>query len=155
MHLKNLLIALISKFRAFHKTHPVWAWLRSTSEGIARASYSTSSIIVKALAMVKYCVAAGCKSTSNDGISFFKFPSNPSLRQQWTRQVERTRDRWSGPSKHSVLCATHFTQDCFEADSAIAATMGLNKRRRLREGGDDQSKVAFIRKPHPQCSHWP
>ena len=82
--------------------------------------------------MVKYCVAAGCKSTSNDGISFFKFPSNPSLRQQWTRQVERTRDRWSGPSKHSVLCATHFTQDCFEPDSAIAATMGLNKRRRLR-----------------------
>ena len=106
MHVKNLLIALISKFRAFHKTHRVWAWLRSTSERgtrevIARArdraSYSTSSIIVKTLAMVKYCVAAGCKSTSNDGISFFKFPSNPSLRQQWTRQVERTRDRWSGP----------------------------------------------------------
>lgn len=82
--------------------------------------------------MVKSCVAAYCANTSNDGISFLKFPSDPALRQQWIRQVRRTRDQWSGPSKHSVLCARHFSEDCFEPDSAIAASMGLSKRRRLK-----------------------
>lgn len=82
--------------------------------------------------MVKSCVAAGCAKTSNDGISFFKFPSDPIMRQRWTREVQRTRDRWNGPSQHSVLCASHFTADCFEPDSAIAATMGINKRQRLK-----------------------
>ena len=82
--------------------------------------------------MVKSCVAAGCAKTSNDGISFFTFPSDPVMRQRWTREVQRTRDQWNGPSKHSVLCANHFTKDCFEPDSAIAATMGLTKRLRLK-----------------------
>ena len=50
--------------------------------------------------MVKNCVAAGCKSTCRDTVSFFKFPSNDHRREQWIRQVRRTRDRWNGPSKH-------------------------------------------------------
>jgi len=69
---------------------------------------------------------------SKDGISFFMFPSDPVLKERWIRQVQRTCDQWSGPSQHSVLCARHFTEDCFEPDSAIAATMGLTKRRRLK-----------------------
>ena len=48
------------------------------------------------------------------------------------QEVQRTRDRWSGPSQHSVLCSSHFTADCFEPDSAIAATMGITKRQRLK-----------------------
>ena len=81
---------------------------------------------------MKSCVAAGCAKTSKDGISFFKFPSDPVMRQRWTREVQRTRDRWSGPSQHSVLCASHFTANCFEPDSAITATMGIAKRQRLK-----------------------
>lgn len=76
--------------------------------------------------MVKSCVAAGCVKTSNDGISFFKFPV---MRQRWTREVQRTRDRWSGLSERIVLCAC---QDCFEPDSATAVTVGLTKRQRLK-----------------------
>ena len=82
--------------------------------------------------MVKSCVAAGYARTSNDSISFFKFPSDSVMRQRWTQEVQRTRDCWGGPSQHSVLCSSHFTADCFEPDSAIAATMGITKRQRLK-----------------------
>ena len=47
------------------------------------------------------------------------------------KQVQRTRAQWSGPSEHSVLCSKHFT-DSFQPDSAIAASMGLQKRRMLK-----------------------
>ena len=95
--------------------------------------------------MVKSCVAAGCTKTSNDGISFFKFPSNPVMRQRWTKEVQRTRDRWSGPSQRSVLC---FTADSFEPDSAIAPTMGITKRQRLKP---DAVPTIFERQaPHAQ-----
>ena len=94
------------------------------------SKYSVASYIVK---MVKSCVAAGCSKTSSDGVSFFKFPSDPVLRQRWTKQVQRTRACWNGPSPHSVLCINHFSEDCFEPDSAIAASMGLTKRRRLKQ----------------------
>ena len=43
------------------------------------------------------------------------------------KQVQRMRAQWSGPSEHSVLCSKHFTDSCFQHDSAIAASMGLQK----------------------------
>ena len=82
--------------------------------------------------MVKRCVAAGCSNTHSDGVSLFHFPRDPLLRLQWTRQVQRTRDGWKGPSDYSVVCSEHFTSDCFEEDSAIAAKFGIEKRRRLK-----------------------
>ena len=82
--------------------------------------------------MVQYCIAAGCSNTRSDGVSLFKFPSDPLLREKWTREVKRTRDSRSGPTKHSVLCEKHFAEDSFEADSAIASSMGIAKRKRLR-----------------------
>ena len=82
--------------------------------------------------MVQYCIAAGCSNTRSDGVSLFKFPSDPVLREKWTREVKRMCDRWSGPTKHSVLCEKHFTAESFEPDSAIASSMGLAKRKRLR-----------------------
>ena len=48
--------------------------------------------------------------------------------------MKRTRDHWSGTSNYSVLCEKHLTADSFEPDSAIAATMGLAKRKRLKYG---------------------
>ena len=83
--------------------------------------------------MVKYCVAAACSSSSSDGVSFFTFPSDPVVKEQWIRQVKRTRAHWNGPtSKHSVLCEKHFMADCFEPHSAIAASMGLKRQKRLK-----------------------
>ena len=44
------------------------------------------------------------------------------------KQVRRTRAQWT-PTKNSVLCSEHFSEDSFEVDSAIAATFGISKRR--------------------------
>ena len=40
---------------------------------------------------------------------------------------KRTRDGWSGPSKHSVLCEKYFTADFYEPDTAIVSSIGLKK----------------------------
>ena len=81
--------------------------------------------------MVYRCVAAGCSNTPSVRVSLYKFPSDPSLREKWIKQVRRTRAQWTA-AKYSVLCSDHFTADCFEADSAIAATFGISKKRRLK-----------------------
>ena len=83
--------------------------------------------------MVKRCVAAGCSNTYSDGVSLFHFPKDHARRQQWIKQVQWTRSQWKGPSEHSVLCSDHFNEDCFEPDTAIASSLGLDKpRRRLK-----------------------
>ena len=48
--------------------------------------------------------------------------------------MKRTRDHWSSTSNYSVLCEKHLTADSFKPESAIAATMGLAKRKRLKYG---------------------
>ena len=81
--------------------------------------------------MVKRCVAAGCSNTTKEGYSLFKFPRDPNLRRQWAKQICRTRAEWT-PTESSVLCSTHFTEDCFELNTAIAATFGMKIKRRLK-----------------------
>lgn len=81
--------------------------------------------------MPKRCVAAGCSNTNKDGVSLFLFPRDQVLLGQWTKQVCRTRAKWN-PTKYSVLCSKHFTADCFEEDSSIAASFGMEKRKRLK-----------------------
>lgn len=83
--------------------------------------------------MVNRCVAAGCSNTSSDRVSLFKFPSDAVLRRKWEKQVQRTRAQWKA-TEHSFLCSDHFTEDCFEVDSALASQFGMKKRRRLRPG---------------------
>ena len=82
--------------------------------------------------MVKNCVAANCSNTYGQGVSLFKFPKDPELRQKWIKNIQRTRANWSGPGEHSVLCSQHFESSCFEVDSELAAQMGIQKRRRLK-----------------------
>ena len=49
-----------------------------------RATFSTCFLSD----MVQYCIAAGCSNTRSDGVSLFKFPSDPLLREKWTREVK-------------------------------------------------------------------
>ena len=72
--------------------------------------------------MVKNCVAAGCKSTCRDTVSFFKFQSDDHCREQWIRQVRRTRDRWNGPSKHGY----YFDRGGISADLLSDVVLDLN-----------------------------
>ena len=83
--------------------------------------------------MVKRCVAAGCSNTNADGVSLYKFPKDEALRSQWIKQVQRFRAEWTATS-YSVLCSQHFNDDCFEPDSKIAATFGMQKAKRLKSG---------------------
>ena len=94
--------------------------------------------------MVKRCVAAGCSNTYSSGVSLFYFPKDQAKRLLWTRQVQRTRAEWKGPSEHSVLCSDHFTDDCFEPAAAIASSLGLAQpRRRLKA---DAVPTVFVRR---------
>ena len=81
--------------------------------------------------MVNRCVVAGCLNTPGEGISLYKFPSNPALLEKWVKQVQRTRAQWT-VTKYSFICSEHFTEDSFEVDSTIAATFGIAKKRRLK-----------------------
>ena len=53
-------------------------------------------------------------------------------REQWTRQVRRTHAGWSGPTATSYLCSDHFTEDCFDESSLMAAKLGIQKRKTLK-----------------------
>ena len=65
-------------------------------------------------------------------MSLFSFPKDPVLSKKWTEQVKRTRDKWLGPTKYSFLCSCHFTEDCFQPDVVVAASLGLSKRMKLK-----------------------
>ena len=82
--------------------------------------------------MVKRCVAAGCSNTYSNNVSLFVFPRDRSLRQEWAKQVKKTRPKWGGPSDYSVLCSDHFTDDCFEPESLLAPKLGVEMRRKLK-----------------------
>ena len=83
--------------------------------------------------MPKRCVAYGCGSINKAGFSLFCFPKDDSLCKLWT-QVQRTRDKWSGLTAYSFRCSNHFTPDCFEPNSKLAASFKLKIAQRLKQG---------------------
>ena len=89
-------------------------------------------ICVSSNNMVKRCVAAGCSNTHGDGISLISFPRNLSLRAQWNKQVQKPCVDWRDAIDYSVFCSEHFTNDCFNEGSIIAAPFGTQKRRHLK-----------------------
>ena len=59
----------------------------------------------------------------------FKFPSSEKDSErynEWVRQVKRTRDKWSGPTKNSRLCSSHFTDDQFDPIPKLKMSLGMN-----------------------------
>ena len=95
--------------------------------------------------MPKRCVAFGCGNTNKDGVSLLSFPKV--LSKKWTEQVKRTGDKWFGPTKYSFLCSCHFTEDCFQHDVVVAASLGLSKRMKLK--ADAIPKV--FKRPVSEC----
>ena len=87
----------------------------------------------------RYCVAGApnkesCKNTSyTSGISMHTFPTEPSVRSQWVKFVQKHRADFGEPvSKYAALCSAHFEKTCFEND--MAWSMGFAKRRDLIVG---------------------
>jgi len=80
------------------------------------------------------CVAFDCSNVPGEGMSLFKFPNDLALWAEWTRQVQRTRADFKGPTKNSFACSEHFTKDCFKKDIELAASFGIKKQQRLIKG---------------------
>ncbi|XP_011404070.1 PREDICTED: THAP domain-containing protein 10-like [Amphimedon queenslandica] len=88
-------------------------------------------------------VANGCNNISSvNGIIVFHFPCDSALRNKWTRQVKRTRDKWKGPNTNSVVCSYHFSKDAFE-DPLYGTSFGLKVKRRQKK---DAVTTIFKRK---------
>ena len=84
------------------------------------------------MTIMSQCAVYGCTNThKNSGASFFKFPTNSKLRKEWTLQIKRTRDKWTGPTNHTCVCSDHFTEDCFMLQTIIAQKLGLKRQRKL------------------------
>ena len=52
-----------------------------------------------------YCSAVKCKSRSENGVRFFRFPSDPERRKRWV--INSRRDQWTAKST-SRLCEVNF-----------------------------------------------
>ena len=46
--------------------------------------------------------------------------------------MQRTRDKWKGPSEYSAVCCEHFTEDCFESISVISNKLGIKMKQMLK-----------------------
>ncbi|XP_066275799.1 uncharacterized protein [Branchiostoma lanceolatum] len=81
------------------------------------------------------CVAAYCKNVSSPSISLHAFPKNEKVREEWARNVRRTRGPrpaagekvWT-PTKSSLLCSAHFSEECFDPVPGIKKMLGLDVR---------------------------
>ncbi len=82
--------------------------------------------------MVHRCIVFGCDNTLGDGVSAHEFPTEPALRNQWTRFVLRTRAKWKGPGKWSQICSKHFNPVDFE--NHMKYEMGVAKKLLLKRG---------------------
>ena len=45
--------------------------------------------------MGKRCIVAGCSNENKDGVSLFNFPKRKETREQWIKEVKRTRADWT------------------------------------------------------------
>ncbi|XP_035826119.1 uncharacterized protein LOC118477835 [Aplysia californica] len=64
--------------------------------------------------MPRKCCVPGCNtnydsSVNNERVSVFTFPSDPDRRRLWQHKIPR---KDFIPTKQSVVCAKHFTEDC-------------------------------------------
>ena len=76
-----------------------------------------------------FCAAINCGNNSKSKVSTFKFPEDPKLRKEWLIKMKRESFE---PTKHSRICADHFTADCFQQNLAIRSYLGSTfKPRRL------------------------
>ena len=76
------------------------------------------------------CVVGGCSNSTSEDISLHKFPKDEKLSRIWTKKVQLTRAKWSGPSARSVICSAHFDESDFE--TALHWKFGMKRARKLK-----------------------
>ena len=76
-----------------------------------------------------FCAAINCSNNSKSSISMFKFPKEQKLRREWLTKMKRKSFQ---VTKHSRVCADHFTKDCFKQNLLARNSLGSAfKPRRL------------------------
>ena len=81
-----------------------------------------------------FYAAITCRNDSKSIVSTFKFPEDPKLRKEWLLKMKGESFE---PTKHSRICADHFTADCFQQNLAIRTSLGSTfKPRRLNLKND-------------------
>ena len=68
-----------------------------------------------------FCAAINCHNNSKSKVSTFKFPQDARLRKEWIVKMKR---KGFTPSKHSRVCAEHFSEDCFEQNIMVMSLLG-------------------------------
>ena len=84
------------------------------------------------------CVAGAPNKTScgnnsrTEGITMHQFPTDPVVRAQWVRFVQKHRVDFSEPvNKYASLCSAHFEGSCFTRNRSILEGMAASNVRRV------------------------
>lgn len=80
-------------------------------------------IILKFFVMVKHCVVQFCSNSNKTGHTMHKFPKEANLKRQWVKFVQVKRADFDQRSKHSVVCGSHLSPDCY--GKSYMVEMGL------------------------------
>ena len=78
--------------------------------------------------MPKRCVAANCSNVPSKSVRLYRFPREEALKKQWTRQVQRKRAEWTGPTAYSFICSEHFADDCFDTSCDVREQLGYGAK---------------------------
>lgn len=105
--------------------------------------------------MVYNCVAANCTNVSSDSVSLFAFPKDLKLRLAWTRQVQRTRAYWNGPTQSSRLCSEHFDSDQFDSKPDLCSQFNISYRHKFVLKKDAVPSIFHRHSAVPQSSPRP
>ena len=87
----------------------------------------------------RYCVAGApknesCQNTTfTPGITMHQFPSDPVVRQQWMKFVQRHRRDFFPVSKYASLCSAHFEESCYSRNFSVPLE-GLKMNKVLTKG---------------------
>ena len=88
--------------------------------------------------MSKRCIVYGCSNTSDISNDIFIYeipfwdensPVAVKRRKKWINFVRRRRDKWT-PTRSSVVCSKHFTEDCFQFGSATVEKYKIPRLKR-------------------------
>lgn len=74
------------------------------------------------------CVVECCTSKSIDGVLLHDFPPGGEEREAWINFVRGTKGPDWVPGKFSVVCAQHFTRDCYENQSTHPTDFQLSEQ---------------------------
>ncbi|XP_023238938.1 THAP domain-containing protein 6-like [Centruroides sculpturatus] len=99
--------------------------------------------------MVNSCCAINCtkRNTREYGLTFHRFPSEPTLKRKWILATKRP--KWK-PTMWSVLCSAHFSSDSYYLSSTTHKILKKDAVSSIFEFPDhlrkkNESRRVFIR----------